>query len=699
MIRSKPSFSLCSAVLAAAVTLSLPAQDVRENNAITSWGWYYGTTAATLDGVAAQGYRITDIEVESTSPLRFTAALVRNTGTYQSGWWWYYGLTAAQVGNYLSQNSARLIDLEPYEENGSTRFACVMVPNTGQNAKPWWYLYGTSGATIATTLSQNNARLVDLDSYEIGGNTYYSAVMIANTGADQRQWAWYYNVPIATVQASVANGRRVYDLERRGNGNYNAILINDPTPQHWTWWYGIDAATASWVWQQYGHRIYDIQTYFVGNERRFAICTINNSNALTTQVGDLMRNTTDGTVGCYLRQLGGSELAGLNENTRFEPASTMKTLHHVHAMRRVALGAVSLNTQLTVFTGTSGSCPLDTNPVQESLTTVLRAMMEQSDNNRTQAVAAYFGTANLNATAAALGMADTSLNHRIGCAGPAIQNPNQITLVDLYRLHDQVRNGYLGSFRDEFYEHMLNGLGWGGISTIIDQEAASLALGAPTVTAFKAAMALAQKGGSYTLISNNVTQEHRAGFGYVRIPFVQGGQAQDREYAVGAFVNGASNGTNAGNAVSQAVGEMLRPTLRAALMTWDITAVSASYGAGCGGLLHTASAAPRIGTTYTMNLSGAQPNTLAVLAIGFSDQYHGRTRLPFELSGAGAPGCFALCSLDGTQTTVTNGSGQASRSLAIPASPTWLGTEFYTQFYGFGSQLRTSNGRHAVIGG
>src|SRR5690606_5842517 len=140
---------------------------------------------------------------------------------------------------------------------------------------------------------------------------------------------------------------------------------------------------------------------------------------------------TDGGVGCYLRRINGSEIASLNGSRQFEPASTMKTLHHVHAFRRVFMNTVSLNTPINVFTATSGSCPQDSSPVNESLTTVLRAMTEQSDNNRTQATAAYFGEAAINATASALGMHDTDLNHRIGCAGPAISNPNDITLRDL----------------------------------------------------------------------------------------------------------------------------------------------------------------------------------------------------------------------------------------------------------------------------
>lgn len=691
---------LLATLSAALIPTLLAAQDAREMDDVTGWYWYYGASATTIDTAVGNGYRPIDLRVESSSPLRFTAAMVRNTGAYQSGFWWYYGLTAAQLGSYLGSNQGRLIDLEAYDVGGSTRFACVMVPNTGSQAKSWWYYYGTTTASIATQLSNHNARLVDFDEYAIGGNTYYSAVMIQNTGADARGWYWYSNVSATTINNNTQqHGTRVYEVERRSNGNFNCILIDDVQNMPWTWWYGLDAEQVQWRYNQYGHRITSLQTYDSGGQRRFAIATLNNSNALTTQVGGLMRGATDGTVGCYLRQLNGGELAGLNESTVFEPASTMKTLHHVHAMRRVLLGAVSLNTPVNVFTGMSGSCPQDNTPISEPLTTVLRKMMENSDNARTQAVAALFGQANINATAAALGMSSTDLNHRLGCAGDAIANPNQITLVDLWRLHEQVANGYLGGFRDEFYEHMLNGLSWAGISGVIDQEAAALSLGAPAVAAFKAYVRLAQKGGSYTLIYQSQTHEHRAGFGYILIPFVQGGQVQDREYAVGAFVNDATNGGNASTAVNTAVAEMLRPTLRAALMTWDVTAIAQSFGSGCDRLHQGTSGLPRLGSSVGYPMTGGQPSSLAVHVIGFSDDFVGRVPLPLDLSVAGAPGCFALCDIVASFTTVANGSGQASRSLSIPATPNFLGLEYFTQWYSFGAALRSSNGVRNVIGG
>ena len=107
----------------------------------------------------------------------------KNSGSYAvPGWWWYYGLTSAQVSSYLNANTARLIDLEPYDiGGGNIRYAAVMVSNTGTAARSWWWYYGKTSSEISSLLS--GRRLIDLDSYNTTSGKRYSAVMIANTTA------------------------------------------------------------------------------------------------------------------------------------------------------------------------------------------------------------------------------------------------------------------------------------------------------------------------------------------------------------------------------------------------------------------------------------------------------------------------------------------------------------------------------------
>ena len=59
---------------------------------MTAWHWWHGRTEGQLNTLRKKyGERIVDIEVDSQSPLRFTAALVRNKGTYKRSWSWWFG--------------------------------------------------------------------------------------------------------------------------------------------------------------------------------------------------------------------------------------------------------------------------------------------------------------------------------------------------------------------------------------------------------------------------------------------------------------------------------------------------------------------------------------------------------------------------------------------------------------------------------
>ncbi|MCA8963563.1 MAG: serine hydrolase [Planctomycetes bacterium] len=696
-----------------ALTQVLFAQDVRDLSTPVAHLELLGVSSSTIANQVLSGYRLVDIEYRGTSLLGTTydAVFVQNSGAYSTGWWWYTGLTATQVSLNLATNNARLIDLEPYDDgNGNVRFACIMVDNTGANNKAWWWYYNTTTSSLVTQTNANNARLVDLDTYTIGATTYYSGVMIANTGADYRQWWWYLNATGAQIGNYInTNNARLYDLERRSNGNFDCVMVRDPASPAWYWWYDLTSTDVSFLIGNYGVRPIDIESYLVSGSRRYAMVTINNSNALTTSVGALMRATTDGKVGCWMERINGSNVANLNGDAVFEPASTMKTLHHVHAMRRVYLNAVALTQLINVYTNYSPSnlsCPVDTGPVQQALQDVLRDMMESSDNARTQAVTAYFGESNINNTAAALGMASTSLNHRLGCASGATSNPNQITLRDLHTLHEAVVNGYVGGYRDTFYDLMLQSLNGLAIDTVINTEAAALSLPLATATNFRNFTKMAHKGGNYSLINGGPWYYHRAEFGWISLPFISNGALAPREYSFGAFVNNASVDANAANAIYQnAIPELLRPTIRQALQTWanNLAGVQ-SFGAGCGFNTphsHSVTGLPRIGANPLYVTDNGYPNSLEVLGIGFSSTVWNSIPLPASLSSFGSFfGCQAFTDIAISRVGVSDASGHASFGIGIPNATAFLGFEFLTQGYSFSptALFKTTNAMRSIVG-
>jgi len=316
----------------------------------------------------------------------------------------------------------------------------------------------------------------------------------------------------------------------------------------------------------------------------------------------LLQDNTDGPagiykVGIYLKQVSGPVLEQVNESFVFEPASTIKVLHHLHAMLEVEAGNIALTDLIDTFTGAAdlpncaadcpNPCPVDVDPFQIELQTALQQMMVQSHNTRTQAVRVRFGETNINNTAQGLEMFDSLIQHRMGCGADAVANHNRLTLVDIGLLYEKVAaNNLLPNNRTNFYNLMIQSRFF---DSIIDQEAANLGLTTNEVNDFKSKVAVARKGGSYGLSDG----QYRTLAGWVQFPFDCEGVGVAREYVYGTFVNAASNldtqGTGNDISVRAVASELLRDVIIDALTSTlcarppEITTPASNLTVGCDG--------------------------------------------------------------------------------------------------------------------
>ncbi len=602
------------AIAAAALAVASPASAAvidpeRNSTAITGWWWYYGQTEAQLNSIATtNGARIVDIEVESTSPYLFTAAFVKNTGTYARTWYWYYGLTSAGVAQKISSLSARVIDIERYTVGGQRRFAVAMVKNTGAAAKGWWYYYDVTSTTLAQKLNANNARLIDLESYAVNGQTRYSAVMIRNTGVDAKAWWWYLNVTPSFIASKLsANHARLIDIDRRSNGNYNVVMQNRGN-EYWWWYYNVTATRVGELASQNGARIVDLEKYSTASGTRFAVLMLNNVNAETSRLRTIMANGLGGaSYGVYVKKVGGSTVAGLQHGTIFEPASMIKVVSHLYTMRRImnGTGGDTLSTSVDYYvkpgdTGNKDVCP---DPAWESnaslkVTTTLQdaltRMMMNSDNRTTRTFQVRYGYPTLNAFIAGLGMANTELRQILGC-GFNNGLRNDFTLVDAGKLYESVVNGtqLSGTARTNFWTMMVGGTvtSSSAIGQIVVAEANALGMSASKRNSFLAKMETRSKGGSYDICGtscNPYTYIRTVG-GRITIPSKsRAGATILNNYVYGRFadgltipcqVKGASETTaqvearcakykNANAALNKVGSEMFRSIIKSALKTW-----------------------------------------------------------------------------------------------------------------------------------
>ena len=137
------------------------------------------------------------------------------------------------------------------------------------------------------------------------------------------------------------------------------------------------------------------------------------------------------------------------------------------------------------------------------------------------------------------------------------------------------------------------------------------------------------------------------------------------------------------------------------------TATYLGFGSGCPGTLGTptllaaAGSRPALGSTFTARI-GNLPNNVALLTMGFSDQWSGGQPLPFDLGLYGMPGCWQL--VDPMATVFLAGGGNvATWSWNVPASQSFFGTRFYQQAFVLdgpanGLGLTVSNGGAGMLG-
>jgi hypothetical protein len=550
--------------------------DDRENSDAVGWAVYEHQTLSDVVTTASNNnLRVVDLYVEnSSSPFAYTAVYVSNTGSYAKTWWLVANVTPADLLNFVLTNNARIVVLKAIDDPaGSVRFFAVMISNSGADAKTWYFYQGKTINDLTALWQANGARITQINSYVKNGVTLYDAVMIANSGADSRGWEWWVNAtPSEIVSHLNTNHLRLIDLDiDPATGNYNAVMTSCPSACPMWWWYvGIKTSDLLNIAAQDGARIIDANTLPGCGDRCWSFILINNSNAITSRVGEMLRGTTDGTVGLYLKQVGGPVLANLMDGTVFEPASAIKSVIHLFSMRQLQAGTVSKTTQITKYNPPIGSsCPGNLPNGTEAIIDADREMMWHSDNTRTRELDDYFGNTAINLMSNALGLTHTAINHIIGCGGPI---PDQTTLDDLGLLYEGVANTTFvnSTYRDLFFGQMpgkaefkSEGYDWTGLwSTdlpkIIKQEA-PIWVNPGALSSYLIKMDLAYKAGNYGLCQNvgcTTLLYDIAISGWAKIPFCDAGGA--RQYVFGTYIYNATSNSNSSAAFTATKAELLR---------------------------------------------------------------------------------------------------------------------------------------------
>ncbi len=715
-----PTMKTLLLLLAVTFAAFLPAQDDRDRTTPVESQWLTAQTENDLLTLQGAGWRFTDLEVTSAFPLSFAVAMVKNTGTYAKTWAYRSAATPADLSALVAQGM-RIVDLQPYSSLVGLRFAAVLVANVGADAKSWWWWYDQTSAQVDANITAVNGRLTSFKRYADNGQTRFATVAVSNAGSEYRPWAYLYASSSAALnQFAAQNAARVYGIERVADDSYDVILIdNQQALGHW-FYYEQSTFAAQQLLEQNLGRVVDVSVYTVGTfplqVTRCCIAMLDKANPLENTARQAFYGAASGGLGQYgffLKQVNGPVMAQMRPDTVFEPADTMKTLYHVHVMRRVAQGTASLSTLHNKPTscGVPGS--------GQSYGTSLTQMMTNNDDMATLAISQTFGVSFIDGTAAALGMTSTSINYTIGCGGPA--PINEMTLRDLSTLHEEVANGYLanGPFdhRPTFYALMQESLAfptWGtsDLDDRIDLYAPLIGMSSTARDVFKSKLKIAYKHGDAVWVQGSTLYSYSEG-GWMSVPFrAPNGLLAPREFTFGVFDHAfGAQPVSARNAMCNAELELVWDRVKAGMDTWDdYTAgtITPIGGAGCAGSagvpVQTVGGQPDLEETVLYAIESTPTSAIAIALFGFSNTSWAGAPLPADLAPIGAPGCILRTEPSVMLAVVTSAQGIARLPIVIGTDPSTIGTVWYSQFLildppanAFGATL--SNALRTRVGG
>jgi hypothetical protein len=199
------------------------------------WWWYVGIDAATLaKNLSTNNARLISLKAYDTGGgnIRFAVAMIANTGADAKSWWYYFGKSTTDIGNLAKANNARLTTVQSYTSNGQTLYSCIMIANKGTDDKAWWWYFNESPQAIGNSLTANKARLLDVTP---AGNGNFNAVMEACSN-NCPTWWWYYGLDsYGMLSQAQNNGARVmtagsYQGCNNGSSECYVITLMGNTP-------------------------------------------------------------------------------------------------------------------------------------------------------------------------------------------------------------------------------------------------------------------------------------------------------------------------------------------------------------------------------------------------------------------------------------------------------------------------------------
>src|SRR5262249_12506298 len=149
-----------------------------------------------------------------------------------SKWDWDGSIPLAALKTKLSSQAGnRLLSLHRPDGDTGVSFTAVWIANKGADKTVWDWNSGTTGAHLDALGKKAHGRLIHIDAYNLNGTgLQFAGVWVKNTGSFKKVWDWHPALTSAQLTAKVGQSQRIISLTtyvQNGQRMYGAVWVNN----------------------------------------------------------------------------------------------------------------------------------------------------------------------------------------------------------------------------------------------------------------------------------------------------------------------------------------------------------------------------------------------------------------------------------------------------------------------------------------
>jgi len=156
-------------------------------------------------------------------------------------WGWRASIDITALKATLTSTGSRLISVHRRDGGASVPFTAVWIANKGADQTDWNWHPGSTGAHLKTIVQKAQGRLIHIDAFvQDGTGIQFAGVWVKNTGDFKKVWGWHPALTSAQLAAKVGRSKRIISLTtyvQDGQRLYAAVWVNNTGSEHrgWDW--------------------------------------------------------------------------------------------------------------------------------------------------------------------------------------------------------------------------------------------------------------------------------------------------------------------------------------------------------------------------------------------------------------------------------------------------------------------------------